>query len=131
MIDHAAAQLKAFNSERQAAAQVAVWMAANVAATATQQAAEAEKETVTKGLDAVKKTQKAAKSAMQDNLAQFAAFTPQPSPQTASVIGPALGAPVPSAMTKPMTTVLDSAQDAVPLANPGDNLPFRLPPPQA
>lgn len=83
MVEHIAAQLTAFNREREAAAKVAVWMAAAAASNATAAASAAERDTVKKGLDAVHKTAVAAKAAF--------ASTPQPSANNL----PALALPLP------------------------------------
>merc|ERR1719491_2215758 len=83
MVEHIASQLTAFNREREAAAKVAVWMAAAAASNATAAASAAERDTVKKGLDAVHKTAAAAKAAF--------ASTPEPSANNL----PAVALPLP------------------------------------
>jgi len=80
MVEHAAAQLTAFNKEREAAAKVAVWMAAAAAANATSEASRAERNSVVLGLDAVHKTAQAAKAMFMS--------TPKPIPYRAPPLPP-------------------------------------------
>lgn len=98
MVDHAAAQLKAFNDERTAAASVAVWTAAQKAAKDTAKAAKSEKDSVDKGLKAVKATAKAAK-------ATVASLTVPPNPRLAAAYGNNLASISSPAMKVPMTEV--------------------------